>query len=223
MSGFEHTVRRPASETQTGPVAMVPPPPPPVPDDVATRRRRGRPAGQRTIAVVGLGGGAGATTIAAGLLATLAEAGVGVTVGDHVGGSLLARALPGTGFPPSGVVVADLGPHALDDPEVLAHAGDVVVIVARWNVVDARLAAEACRAVAGVPAVRAELVLLVLTEAEPASRSSMRRAVTVAGEAPRHVLLRWDPALAGTGPVDAVALSDGTRTALARVRETIGV
>lgn len=221
MSGFEHTIRRPASETQTGPVPTVPPPR--VADDVTTRRRHGRPVGLRTIAVVGVGGGAGATTIAAGLVATLAEAGAGVAVTDHVGGSLQVRALAGPGLPPPSVVVADLGPHALDAPEVLAHAGDVVVMVARWNVMDARVAAEVCRAMAGVLAGRAELVLLVLTETEPASRSSMRRAATAAGQAPHHVLLRWDPALAGIRPVDAVALSDGTRTALARLREVLAV
>lgn len=223
MSGFEHTARRPPGETRTGPVRVMPPPGPVVAaTDEASPRRRIRPSGGRTIAVAGLHGGVGTTTVVAGVAAELGvRLGSGIALADHVGGVLLSR-VPEAATPgPSSPLVADIGAHALGDADVLARTGDVVVIVSPLTAESAAAADAARRAVVERRSGDGGSAVLVLVEARPSSGRRRRHGAEAAGGSARTIVLRWDPALADRRVVRIDELSEESRASLAALCDAI--
>jgi hypothetical protein len=190
--------------------------------ETARQRRRVRASGSRTIAVVGVAGGVGATTVSAGLLALLPErVGGPVGLGDHVGGVLRAR-VPDTGAAaPAGPLVSDLGPHARGDADVLARIGDVVVIVAPLDLEGVRRGEAARRTIVERRDNDAAAAVLVVAENRPTRAGQRRRALAAARESARTVVIRWDPSLADRRPVDVGALSDATRSSFSELCDAI--
>jgi hypothetical protein len=190
-------------------------------------RRRARSIGTRRIAVAGVGGGAGATAIAAAVWTGLLErTGSRAGVADHVGGDLIARLPPSPVDSGSPLLVSDLGPHAGAGHELLSRAGDVVVVVAPFTVEGARRGADARHAILEARDDDGALVVLVLVETHRVSRAVAQRVAasatgtgTAAGTGP--IVFRWDDALAQGRGIEPERLSASTTAALGSLLDIV--
>ena len=214
------------------PVASVRGPLPPVPVPVPVPEAvpsAAVPTVPRTVFVVGLTGGAGATTVAA-LLLSAARPGSAAAL-DHSGGGLAARlsaeVAGGAGnVAASAVAVHDVGPHPLGDVVLGATPDDAVAVVAPATPLGERAVDDCLARLRAVHPGRVGLtdrVVVVLVGSSSSASADMAAAVATRHATTAVVSVPHDRSLRRGGPVRPDDLGPATSRAVDDLRSRLRV